>query len=357
MTEQFNLIETYHKSISVKILFIVFCLIALLLVVGYSLTVGQGLTIAESYDIIFKHIMGESYPLRSDMWWKDYFIWNNVMPRVLVGIVAGAGLAIGGAVMQGIMSNPLADPYTTGISSGACFGAVAAIIAGVTFSQISSAYGIVTNAFIGALVPALIVILVSRRIHSPAALILVGTAISYFFNAAVTLMMITATEEDLQTAYLWQVGTLTGMTWNDLPIMLAVTAVGSVIVMFFSKQLNLLTIGENSAKSLGLNVSQFRMVCLVLLSVMTAAIISFTGTLGFLGLVAPHMVRLVLGSDNRLVIPASMLLGGLMLVTCDLISRVVSNVSDIPVGVVLSIVCSPIFLLLILRRQQGRGVY
>jgi iron complex transport system permease protein len=358
LPDETGLVEAYRHSLLLKVVFIISCFAALMLVIGYSLAVGQGITVSESYEIMMKHLAGETYPLRSEMWWKDYFIWNNVMPRVAVGIIGGCGLAACGAVMQSIMSNPLADPYTTGISSGACFGAVASLIAGVSFASLGSGYTTVTNAFMGALVPTMIVILISRRINAtPATLILIGVAISYFFNAAVTLMMVTATADDLQAAYLWQVGTLTGMTWSSVPLMLVITAAGSAVAMLFSKNMNLLTMGENSAKSMGLDVEQFRMLCLIMVAVMTAAIVSFTGILGFVGLISPHITRLVIGSDNRVVIPASMIVGALMLVSCDLISRLVSNITDIPVGVVLSLLCSPIFLLMVTGLKRGRGVY
>lgn len=353
-----SLIGQYHHKMLIRFAFIGLAFVALLLIIGYAVTVGQGIGILDSYDIIFKHITGESYPERSDEWWKDYFIWDYVMPRIVIGIVAGCGLAIGGAVMQSVMSNPLADPYTTGISSGAGFGAVAAITVGISFSSISGTYGIVVNAFIGSMIPAVIVIVLSNRISSsPATMILIGTAISYFFNSAITLMMVLTDPDQLQAAYLWQVGSLTGMTWADARVMFIITLLGSIVALFISNSLNLLTIGENSAKSLGLNVNQFRMLCLILLSVMTAAIVSFTGTLGFIGLVAPHITRLVVGSDNRILIPASMVVGAVMLCACDLISRIISDVADVPVGVVISIMCSPIFLLLIISRKTGRGVY
>ncbi len=147
------------------------------------------------------------------------------------------------------------------------------------------------------------------------------------------------------------------MTWSSVPLMLAITAVGSVVAMLFSKNMNLLTMGENSAKSMGLDVEQFRMLCLIMVAIMTAAIVSFTGILGFVGLISPHITRLVVGSDNRVVIPASMIVGALMLVLCDLISRMVSNITDIPVGVVLSLLCSPIFLLMVIGLKKGRSVY
>lgn len=359
MPDSADLIVEYRRSIFLKMLFVLFCLILTVVVVGISLGVGQGITFTESYEIIFNHIFGNSYPFRSEMWWKDHFIWNNVMPRIVIGIIGGIGLAVGGAVMQSVMSNPLADPYTTGISSGASFGAVAAIIAGVSFTTMAGTYGIVGNAFLGAMIPAISVILISRYIQSsPATLILVGTAISYFFNALVTLMMISATAENLQAAYLWQIGSLSGMSWSKVPLMMVLISIGSIISLAFSRKLNLLTLGDKSAKSLGLDVDQFRLICLILLSVMTASVISFTGIIGFVGLISPHIVRLVIGSDNRLVIPASMMMGALLLLSCDFISRIISSMMEIPVGVVMSMVGSPIFLLLIIGRNRNKaGIY
>ena len=356
MTGDDSLITDYRRGIMKKTLFIITCLILLIGVIGYTCTITRGVSAMDSYHYIIGHILGNEYPVRSKEWWNDFFIWNSILPRICVAIVAGASLSIAGAMMQSIVSNPLADPYTTGISSGACFGAVAAIIAGATFSSISGEYGIITNAFIGALIPAFGVIVISRFIRSsPVTMILIGTAFSYIFNAMTTLLMITADEDNLQSAFLWQIGSMNGALWEDLPIMLVVCVMGSLFVLLSSQKLNLMMMGEDSAKCLGMNVSQFRTVCLIVLALMTASVISYTGIIGFVGLIIPHVVRMLLGSDNRFVLTGSLVLGPLVLLTADLISRVISTMGEIPVGVIMSFVGGIAFLLLIVTGKKGYG--
>ncbi len=351
-----SLITDYRREMVKKILFIGVCLALLVAVIGYTCTITRGVSAMDSYRYIIGHIMGESFPLRSEEWWNDFFIWNSILPRICMSIIAGASLSIAGAMMQSIVANPLADPYTTGISSGACFGAVAAIIAGATFTSITGEYGIVANAFLGALVPAFGVILVSRFIRSsPVTMILIGTAFSYIFNALTTLMMITADEDDLQSAFLWQIGSMNGAVWEDLPIMFIICLVGSVFVLISSQKLNLMMMGEDSAKCLGMNVSQFRIMCLLVLALMTASVISYTGIIGFVGLIIPHVIRMLLGSDNRFVLTGSLVLGPLVLLTADLISRIISTLGEVPVGVIMSFVGGIVFLLLIITGRKGYG--
>lgn len=345
----------YHKAIARKILLLVVCVVGIVLFVGIlSLSNYEGVGLKETYQIIWNHICGNEYPLRSLEWWADKYIWNTALPHALAAIVAGAALAICGTMMQSMMTNPLADPYSTGISSGACFGAVSAIIVGITMTSVNGELGIVCNAFIGALIPALLIVFISNRIHmTPATLILLGTAISYFFNSLITYMMVTTDADSLQDAYMWQVGSLDGMSWGSLPIMLIITVIGSVVVMMVANKLNVLSLGENSAISLGVDVQRFRTACLILMAVMTAAIVSFTGIIGFVGLVAPHIVRMIIGSDNKFVAPISMAMGALLLLVADYIAFALSN---IPVGVVMSIIGSPVFFALIIYQSRKPGV-
>ena len=345
----------YHKAIARKILLLVVCVIGIVLFVGIlSLSNYEGVGLKETYQIIWNHICGNEYPLRSLEWWADKYIWNTALPHALAAIVAGAALAICGTMMQSMMTNPLADPYSTGISSGACFGAVSAIIVGITMTSVNGELGIVCNAFIGALIPALLIVFISNRIHlTPATLILLGTAISYFFNSLITYMMVTTDADSLQDAYMWQVGSLDGMSWGSLPIMFIITIIGSVVVMMVANKLNVLSLGENSAISLGVDVQRFRTACLILMAVMTAAIVSFTGIIGFVGLVAPHIVRMIIGSDNKFVAPISMAMVALLLLVADYIAFALSN---IPVGVVMSIIGSPVFFALIIYQSRKPGV-
>ncbi len=349
-----EVITEYHRQLARNALLLAVCIIGIILFVGlFSLSVYNSISLSETYRIIWDHIRGVQYEKRTLYWWADRYIWNTAMPHALVAIIAGASLAVCGALMQAVMGNPLADPYTSGISSGACFGAVAAIVVGVSFSSITGEMGIVTNAFIGAMVPAIIIILLSERIRmTPATLILLGTAISYFFNSLVTYMMVTTDADTLKTAYLWQVGSLDGMSWNSVYPMLIVTVIGTVFVMMATKKLNVMSLGDNSATSLGVDVQKFRMMCLALMAVMTAAIVSYTGIIGFVGLVAPHVVRIVTGADNRFVVPISMAVGALLLLFADYAAFQLSN---IPVGVITSLIGSPIFFALILFQSKKTG--
>lgn len=350
-----EVIRTYHHLILRRLILLSVCIAGIILFVGlFSLSAYDGISLSDTYEIIWNHLCGNEYEKRSLFWWADRHIWNTAMPHALVAIIAGVSLAVCGSLMQALMGNPLADPYSTGISSGACFGAVAAIVVGVSFSSITGEMGIVSNAFIGAMVPALLIIFLSERIHmTPATLILLGTAISYFFNSMVTYVMVTTDADTLKNAYLWQVGSLDGMTWSSIPLMLAVTAIGSAFVILASRKLNVMSTGENTAVSLGIDVQKFRTLCLALMAVMTAAVIAYTGIIGFVGLVAPHIVRLVVGSDNKFVIPISMAVGAFLLLLADYIAF---QLSDIPVGVVMSLIGSPVFFLLIAIQSKKSGV-
>ena len=350
-----RLISTYHALSLRKIVVFGVILAAMLLFIGlFSLRMYEGITIIDSYEIIWNHIIGNPYEFRSKMWWADRYIWGTAMPHIVVAILAGVSLAACGTLMQAIMGNPLADPYSTGISSGACFGAVAAIVVGVSFSSIAGDVGIVSNAFIGSMIPAAMIILLSSRIRmTPATLILLGTAISYFFNSMITYMMVTTDADTLKSAYIWQIGNFDGIIWDYIPLMLIITLIGVVIVALLSKKLNVMSLGENSAISLGINVQQFRTICLLIMAVMTAVIVSFTGIIGFVGLVAPHLVRLLVGSDNKFVLPISMAAGALLLLIADYVAF---SLSSIPVGVVMSVIGSPVFLILIIYHTRKPGV-
>jgi iron complex transport system permease protein len=350
--------EEYKSTVSRKISIIIGCLVLMVVVTLISASVGTDTEFTKTVQVIWDHLMGNTYPVRSQEWWDDYYIFNNILPGVIMAAIAGAGLALAGTVMQSIMENPLADAYTTGISSGACLGAVTAIIMGFTYSTAASGAGIVVNAFVGSLVPAIVIIFMIRWIgNSPATIILVGTALTFFFNSMVTLVMITASAESLQDAYIWQVGSVTGASWSQIPLMLVLTVLSAVLVQLSSRKLNIISLGENSAKSLGLDVARFRMLCVVLTSVLIASIISFTGVIGFIGLVAPHIVRYLIGGDNRFVVPGSILMGATVLVLADMVSRLLQDFGNVPLGVVMSFVGAPIFLYLIVRRKAQKDVF
>jgi iron complex transport system permease protein len=346
----------YHRYTRRKILFITACLIAAFFLLGISICIGAaGIDIWEAYELLLKHLAGTTYDMGSVEFIHDYVVWNVRLPRALFAIVAGAGLAVGGAVMQSIMKNPLADPYTTGISSGTLLGVAVAIILGLTISgsQLNSV-GLVVNAFIFALIPVVFIIIIAPMSNSsPATLILAGVTLSYIFNALTTVLMISTDVEELVIVYRWQIGSLSMVTWGSLPIMATINTLGTIAVMVVARQLNVLTLGDDNAKSLGLNANSMRILCLMVISFMVASVISYVGIIGFIGLICPHIIRVMIDSDNRFVIPASAAFGALFLLGADILARYLSPIDAIPVGVILSFVGAPIFLYLIIRQKRS----
>ena len=349
----------YRKSILVKTGIIAFCVIVLVIMAGISCVWETDADVITSLEFIWRHICGAKYVPGTADWWTDHYIWENIMPSVGASVVAGCGLAIGGAVMQSITKNPLADAYTTGISSGACFGAVMVIVLGATLGMATTTPYIVTLAFIGAMIPSTLIIILSKRIGaSPATLILMGIAVSYFFNGMTTYMMVTTSADSLQAAYNWQIGSVTRIEWPELTIMFIVVMIASVLTMTLAAKLNLMSAGDENAKSLGLNVEKFRIVCMVFVSALIAGIIAFTGIIGFVGLIAPHIARMIIGNNNHFVIPMSMAVGAMFVVFANMVSHSITFAnSTVPVGIIMSFIGAPIFLYLIIRSKSGKGVF
>lgn len=340
--------ETYKSYVSRKLLFIAVCAVLIIVVTGYGLTVGSyNIGFFESYSIIWNHFFGTVTDTT-----KDFLIVDYRLPRIVVGIIAGAGLAVAGAAMQSILKNPLADPYTTGVSSGAGFGATVAITLGVSVS--GGSYAIVGNAFIFALIPTFIILAVSRMKNaSPTTMIMAGIAVMYVFNAMSTVLKLWTDPENLAAVYKWQVGSLAGMEWDVVPIMFAVTLAGCIILMLLSRELNILSSGDENAKALGVDAENMRILILVVVALVSAVIVSFTGLIGFVGLVAPHVVRLFIGADNRYLIPASALFGAALLILADLIGRTIISPVVLQVGVVTAFLGGPLFLWLIIRKDSN----
>ena len=346
-----QLIEDYRRYTARKVTFIVILLIVAIVSAGYTMTVGiRDMGLFESFSILFDHIRGATYEIGSEAWLDDYTIWNLRLPRVLAAVFVGMGLTISGVAMQSITANPLAEPYTVGMSSGASFGVAVALVLGFSFGTMAGSYGMVLNAFVFGSIPAVLAIAITGfRKQSPATIILVGTAVSYIFNAMSTLVLMRADPATLQRIMLWQIGTVAEVGWYELPLIMATVVVGSILMMILSKKMNMLSVGGESAKTMGVDVNTLRIIILAILTVVTAVIVSFTGIIGFLGLVAPHIMRLVIGGDNRFIIPAAGLFGATFLLVADAIAR---YAGDMPVGVVMSFIGAPMFLYLVMRMRR-----
>lgn len=279
----------------------------------------------------------------------DNVVWKQRLPRAFTAVIAGMGLAAAGAAMQSLMKNPLADPYTAGISSGALFGATLSMTLGIGLAE--GYFGRVANAFVFAMVPALVIAVIPRwRKPSPAMMILAGIAIMYIFNAFQSYMMLKADPNSASSVYTWSVGSIGMTTWSTIPVMAGTTIAGCAMLMLMSRALNAMNAGDDYARSLGIPIDGVRILCLGLVSFVAAGIVSFTGVIGFVGLVSPHIARMLIGPDNRLLIPASALMGALMMLLCDIVGFLIMG-STLQIGVVTAMIGGPLFMAILLTRR------
>ena len=253
--------------------------------------------------------------------------------------------------MQAVLRNPLASPYTLGISSGAGFGASLAILAGAGI--VGGKYLIIGNAFIFALLVSFIILgLSSRKGATPETMILAGIAMMYLFGAMTTILQYFGEAEAVKEAVFWMVGDLNRASWSVVTVVSVAIALCAPYLMAKSWDLNVMGAGDETAKSLGVNVKRTRVTTMIVSTLMVATIVCFTGTIGFIGLVAPHMTRLAIGGDNRYVLPVSGLLGAVILITADLVARRIMAPIILPVGAVTAFMGAPLFLYLIMRRRR-----
>ena len=351
---KFQQLKTEYKRHTVrKILFIFACFIFMIVAMGISITIGDyEISMIRVYEVIWDHITGKEIEIYSHEWYDNFIVWDNRLPCVLFAMIAGFGLAISGVAMQSLMKNPLAEPYTTGISSGAYLGVAVAMALGMTL--IPGEQSTMWNAFLFALIPVGMILLFSSRFgDSVATIILIGTALSYMFNAFSTLILVSTDADTLFNVYKWQVGTIARLSWSELGVVFAIVVSGSVIISLLSKKLNIITMGDANAKSLGVNVKRIRIICMLVMALIVATIVAYAGIIGFIGLICPHIVRMIIGSDNRFIIPAATAFGAAFLLFADMIARMVSSIGDVPVGVVCSFIGAPLFLIILIRNRKG----
>ena len=343
--------EAYSRLTARKILFILVGLGALVALVVVATSLGSA---DLGVDSVASAIAARVFPfLNLEVSSKvDVIVWDIRLPRIVLGVVAGAGLAISGAAMQGIMRNPLVSPFTVGISSAAGFGASVAIIFGAGMVG-SGKYLVITNAFAFALLASFLVYGLARiRGMRPETLILSGIALMYFFSAATSLLQYIATEQELHAVVHWLFGSLIGASWENILVVLIIFFCCLPFLIRYSWDLNALVAGDDVATTLGVNTRRVRTVCMALATLITAGIICFTGIIGFVCLVAPHITRMIIGADHRFLLPCSCILGGLLLVGADTIGRTAFQPTTIPVGIVVSIIGVPFFIYLILRTRK-----
>ncbi|WP_019532716.1 FecCD family ABC transporter permease [Paenibacillus ginsengihumi] len=275
------------------------------------------------------------------------------LPRVLVGALVGAALAVSGAVMQGLFRNPLVEPGYVGVSSGAAFGAVCALFFGWT--RISP-WALPGAAFIGGLAAILLVLAVWKmsKASGAAVLLLLGVGISAFLSALISVMMAgSSSEQELRSIVYWLQGGLEARTWQHVQLVGPIVAAACLLLCSFGRELNVMLLGDDLAQTAGIRVAATRLVLLGLTSLATGAAVAVSGTIGFVGLIVPHIVRLLCGPDHRVLLPLAALGGAVFLMLADLVSRIVLQPVSLQVGVVCAIVGAPLFVILVLRSRKG----
>ena len=318
----------------------------------FLVTLGFGvykISVIDAIGVFFDHLSGDISDPRS-----DEYVWNTRVPRAIGALIAGAGLSIAGVIMQNDFKNPLAEPYTMGISSGAFLGATLGIILNISvvpFVPVSSQ--VVANAYVFSLIPVALIAAVSKfRKLTPMSMILTGIAVMFLFSSITQILMVTAPSESLADAYSWRVGSLDRIRWDVVPPMLVSTVFFSAVLYMFAKRLNVMYVGDRSVRTLGENPMFIRIVTMVLASLLTAGIVSYTGTIGFIGLVGPHVARIFVGSNNRYLIPASAAFGAAFIRLADTIAKV-SGINGLPVGVISSMIGGPLFMWILIRQRRN----
>lgn len=333
-------------------------LMSILLVFSIVIFVNVGtanVSISDTFKIILSHIpIINKYIDITDI--SDSYIniiWKIRLPRVLLGVLVGSSLSVAGAAFQGMFKNPMADPFVIGISSGAALGATLGIVSGLSINILGMS-SITIFAFLGALLSVFLVYNIARVNQKIpiTTLLLSGVAVGQLFTAMMSLMMVLY-DNNMQKIIYWTMGGLSAKGWDpvvklSLPLILSMITLG-----LFSKELNILLLGEESAKSMGINVEKTKRYIILLGSFMTALVVSVSGIIGFVGLIIPHSVRLIFGPDYKMLIPSSALMGAIFMIFADSIARTIISPTEIPVGIITALFGAPFFIYLLKNRKSN----
>lgn len=347
--ETLEFISTYLSKNRIKIVMTVimaaFALTFIIITLGFGV---YKISIAEAFQVFIDKITGKEVNYHDNL-----YIWDMRLPRGILAVTIGAGLALCGVVMQNVMHNPMAEPYTMGVSSGAFFGVVIFMVYDISILPwFGNHTATVANAFVCALIPVAVILVITQfRTLTSTAMILIGIALLYLFSSVTQMMLLSASSETLASAYAWRVGSLSNMTWEEVSIIVPVVIILSIAIFTLSKKLDLMYMGDRNAQTVGINPNVIRIGSMMLVSLMTATIVCFTGTIGFIGLVAPHVARMIVGSVNKYLMPFSMAFGALFLVVADTIAKV-SGANGLPVGVISSMVGGPMFVYILIKRGK-----
>ena len=277
-------------------------------------------------------------------------IWGVRMPRVLLGAFAGMALAMVGVIMQATIQNPLGDPYILGLSSGASLGATFSILIG--FSGVLSSFGAPLGAFLGALMASVFVYFLAKiggRI-TPFKMILAGMVISSICSSLTSLIIFLSKDnEGIRTVNFWMMGSLAGAEWSNIVLPIAISVIPLIYFFTQYRNLNLMVLGDETSITLGLNIEKHRKIYMILSSLITGVIVSVCGTIGFVGIMIPHIVRLIFGTDHKTLLPFSALVGAIFLIWADIIARCAITNMELPIGIITSVIGAPFLLWLMVK--------
>jgi iron complex transport system permease protein len=316
----------------------------------------ESISVSRIVSVLFSAVIGSSsHQVGGDP--TSVILLQVRIPRVLLAFLVGGSLAMVGVALQALLRNPLADPFVIGISSGAALGASIALLFGVGIS-VWSLSALPVCAFAGGLLSLVIMYRISSAQFgfSVYTLLLAGVVLNAIFSAFIMFLTSIAEPNRAFGMYAWLMGTLTGPDWSTLGILMLYLGVGLVILGMHAQSLNLLTLGEETARSLGVEVERVKKCVFLAAALLTGAVVSFSGIIGFVGLIIPHAVRLVVSADHRLLLPVAGLVGGMFLMMADTVARTALSPSEFPVGVITALVGGPIFLWLLMTRQTQLGM-
>ena len=298
-----------------------------------------------------KSLLHPNEPLKSDIFWKIR------LPRVIAAFLAGAALAISGMAFQAVFRNPLATPFTLGVSSGAAFGAAVYIKIGLIFSVLGIS-GQSLSAFMGAVLSVLLVYGISqiKKGFTTATMLIAGVAINFFFSSLILFIQYMSDFANSFRIIRWLMGGFEIVGFRPVFTLLPFVVIGSVVLFLLTHELNLFTLGEDIALSRGVDVKKIKALLFFAASLMIGGIVSVCGPIGFIGMMAPHICRLLIGADHRFLTPASFFFGGAFLVFCDTLSRVLIAPAEIPVGVITALLGGPFFLWLLLSGSSEKSI-
>ena len=288
---------------------------------------------------------------------QEAIIWNIRLPRVLLAFCVGASLALAGAAFQGLLRNPLADPYTIGVSSGAALGAVIVIFFQLTIVGLGS-YTLPVVSIIGGFVTLMLVfglVRMASRSFAIETIILAGIIMGAFIGAIISLIIALGDQNSMTQIIYWLYGSVAMRGWSHVQLIFPFMLVGMFILLIHYRELNALALGEEAAEHIGVNVKRGKYFILAGASLLTGASVAVSGTIGFVGLVIPHVVRLITGPNHRHVLPLSFLIGGGFLILADLVARMIIAPQELPIGVITALIGAPVFALLLIKNRFGKG--